>query len=86
MCMWRPEVRVAWLCVRARAEVFLYCVYFETRSLAKLELAIWLGQWDLLCFHDLASTGVTDHTIMSGFYVGIWGLNTIPMHSRQSPY
>ena len=52
--MRRPEVRVA-VCVRV--EVFLHCVYFETRSLTKLELAIWLG--GSACFHALASTGVT---------------------------
>lgn len=85
MCMWRPEVRVAWLCVRACGGLPLLCIFWDevSRQAWACHLARPVGS---ACFHDLASTGVTDHTIMSGFYVGIWGLNTVPMHSRQSPY
>lgn len=66
LCMWRQ--RSAWLC--AYMEVFLHCVYWETRSLTKLEFAVWLGQWDLLVSMSSA-LGLYSTTLSCQAFMGI---------------
>lgn len=57
-------------CVHIYMEVFLHCVYWETRSLTKLEFAVWLGQWDLLVSMSSA-LGLYSTTLSCQAFMGI---------------